>query len=257
MSTDNNRKKNIVRLCIFISILVGIVILIKLTGIEGYLEKEQLRARIEGLGLWGPLVYILLYSVTPSLFLPGMPMTVAAGLAFGPFYGTLFAITGATIGASLAFLVARYFARKQVASLFRTRMEAIDEGVEKKGWVFVAITRLIPLFPFNMLNYAFGLTSIKFSQYVLASFLFMLPGTTAYVVFGSSLLDLIKGRVSLEFLVGLVLVLVVSLSPVFGSSDVGGSIPWSQVKIMSEKAIKIKMDFIFILKGPRKLILSF
>jgi uncharacterized membrane protein YdjX (TVP38/TMEM64 family) len=215
MSTGDDRKKSIVRLCVFIFILAAIVILIKLTGIDRYLEREQLRAWIEGLGLWGPLVYILLYSVTPSLFLPGMPMTVAAGLAFGPFYGTIFAITGATIGASLAFLVARYFAREQVTNLLSGHMEAIDEGVRKKGWVFVAITRLIPLFPFNMLNYAFGLTSIKFLHYVLASFVFMLPGTTAYVVFGSSLLDLIKGRVSIEVVAGVALLLVVSLVPVF------------------------------------------
>jgi uncharacterized membrane protein YdjX (TVP38/TMEM64 family) len=215
MSTGDDRKKSLIRLCVLIFILAGIVILIKLTGIDRYLEREQLRGWIEDLGLWGPLVYILLYSITPSLFLPGMPMTVAAGLAFGPFYGTIFAITGATIGASLAFLVARYFAREQVANLLSKRLAAIDEGVKKKGWVFVAITRLIPLFPFNMLNYAFGLTSIRFSHYVLASFVFMLPGTTAYVVFSSSLLDLIKGRVSMEFVAGVALLLVVSLVPVF------------------------------------------
>ncbi|MBE9537263.1 MAG: TVP38/TMEM64 family protein [Proteobacteria bacterium] len=214
MSTGGSRRKSLVRLCIFIFALAGVVILIKLTNIDRYLEKEQLRDWIEGLGMWGPLVYILLYSVTPSLFLPGTPMTVAAGLAFGPFYGTIFAITGATIGASLAFLVARYFARKQAANLLRGRLEAIDDGVKKKGWVFVAITRLIPLFPFNLLNYAFGLTSIRFTHYVLASFVFMLPGTTAYVVFGSSLLDLVKGRVTMEFFAGLALVLAVSFVPV-------------------------------------------
>lgn len=215
MSTGDDRKKSLIRLCVLIFILAGIVILMKLTGIDRFLEMEQLRGRIEGLGLWGPLVYILLYSLTPSLFLPGLPMTVVAGLAFGPFYGTIFAITGATMGASLAFLVARYFAREQVANLLSGRLAAIDEGVRKKGWVFVAITRLIPLFPFNMLNYAFGLTSIRFSHYVLASFVFMLPGTTAYVVFSSSLLDLIKGRVSMEFVAGVALLLVVSLAPVF------------------------------------------
>ena len=215
MSTGDDRKKSLVRLCVLIFILAGIVILIKLTGIDRYLEREQLRGWIEDFGLWGPLIYILLYSLTPSLFLPGMPMTVAAGLAFGPFYGTIFAITGATIGASLAFLVARYFAREQVANLLSKHLAAIDDGVKKKGWVFVAITRLIPIFPFNMLNYAFGLTSIKFSHYVIASFLFMLPGTTAYVVFSSSLLDLIKGRVSMEVVTGVALLLIVSLVPVF------------------------------------------
>ena len=211
MSTGNKQRKSLVRLCVFIVVLAGITALIKLTDIDHYLEREQLRSWIEGFGIWGPLVYILLYSLSPSLFLPGMPVTVAGGVIFGPIYGTIFAITGATIGASLAFLVARYFAREQVTNLISGRLAAIDEGVNKRGWVFVAITRLIPLFPFNMLNYAFGLTSIKFSHYALASFVFMLPGTTAYVVFGSSLLDLIKGRLSMEFFVGVALVIAVSL----------------------------------------------
>jgi len=211
---DENKKKNIIKLTLFAGVIIAIIFLIKMTGLDQFLDKERLHSWIKGFGAWGPLVYILIYSVTPSLFLPGLPVTIAGGLAFGPVYGTLFAIVGATIGACLAFLVARYFARQQVESLLEGKLKKIDEGVEKKGWIFVAITRLIPIFPFNLLNYAFGLTKIKFSHYAITSFFCMLPGTAAYVVLSSSLLDLLKGRVSPELIIGVALVAAVSAVPI-------------------------------------------
>ena len=211
---SKRKKKSLVKLIIFVLILAAIVTTIKVTGVDEYLDKETLQSWIQGFGAWGPIVFILIYSIAPSLFLPGLPITVAAGLAFGPLYGTIFAITGATIGASLAFLVARYFAREQIENLVSGKLKAIDEGVEKKGWIFVAVTRLIPLFPFNLLNYAFGLTKIKFSHYVIASFIFMLPGCVAYVIFSSSILDVLKGRISPELIVGIVLIAIISALPV-------------------------------------------
>ncbi|MDP6625956.1 MAG: TVP38/TMEM64 family protein [Nitrospinota bacterium] len=212
-SKDENKKKNIIKLALFAGVIIAIITLIKTTGLDQFLDKERLHSWIKGFGPWGPLVYILIYSITPSLFLPGLPVTIAGGLAFGPVYGTLFAIVGATIGACLAFLVARYFARSQVECLLEGRLKKIDEGVEKKGWIFVAITRLIPIFPFNLLNYAFGLTKIKFSHYAITSFICMLPATAAYVVLSSSLLDLLKGRVSPELIIGVVLLAAVSSVP--------------------------------------------
>lgn len=208
------RKKSIIKLAFFLIILVLIIVIINATGVSRYLDKDTLQAWIESFGYLGPIIYIAIYSVAPSLFLPGLPLTIVGGLVFGPLYGTIYTIIGATIGASVAFLVARYFARSQVEQLIKGRLKELDEGVEKKGWVFVAITRLIPLFPFNLLNYAFGLTKIKFVHYVVASFIFMLPGTVAYVVFSSSFLDILKGKVSFEFILGLILIITVSIAPV-------------------------------------------
>ena len=207
------REKSVLKLALFIGALAAIIFAVKITGLDGYLDKESLQAAIGRFGPWGPLVFILIYAVSPSLFLPGLPLTVVAGLAFGPLFGILYTIIGATMGASIAFLVARYFARAQVEQLLTGKMKAIDEGVNEKGWAYVAITRLIPLFPFNLLNYAFGLTGIKFSHYAVASFVFMLPGTAAYVVFSSSLLDVFKGNLSSEFIVGLLLIVTVSMIP--------------------------------------------
>jgi len=208
-----NKKKSVIRLILFIVALGAMVSVVKLAGLDDYLDQDRLQLWIRGFGAWGPVIFILIYSVAPALFLPGLPLTVAAGLAFGPFYGTVFALVGATIGASIAFLVARYFAGKQIDKLAGGRLKAIDEGIRRRGWIFVAVTRLIPLFPFNLLNYAFGLTSIKFSHYLIASFIFMLPGTAAYATLSSSIPDLLKGRVSPELVTGAVLIAVISVIP--------------------------------------------
>lgn len=209
-----SKKKNIIKLALFAGVIIAIILLIKATGLDHYLDKDKLHSWIKGFGVWGPLVYILIYSITPAFFLPGLPVTIVAGLAFGPIYGTALALIGATIGASIAFLISRYFARRQIEKLLKGKLKTIDDGVEKKGWIFVAITRLIPLFPFNLLNYAFGLTKIKFSHYVITSFICMSPGTAAYVVFSSSLLDVFKGEVSSELIIGIVLIATVSAIPI-------------------------------------------
>lgn len=219
-STD--KRNSIIKLAIFIFIVVSIIAVTKIAGLDACLDKDKLQTWVKGFGMWGPLVYILIFSIAPSFFLPGLPITIAGGVAFGPVYGTVYTIIGATIGASIAFLVARYFARGYVEHLLKGRLKTIDEGVEKRGWIFVAITRLIPIFPFNLLNYAFGLTKIRFSHYVIASFFCMLPATIAYVVFSSSIFGLLKGEVSFELIIGIVLIAVVSIIPVLYKKIYGG-----------------------------------
>lgn len=117
-------------------------------------------------------------------FLPGSALTLAGGALFGPVVGTLFSLTGATVGASVAFLIARYLSSGWVARRTGGRLEQLVEGVEEEGWRFVAFVRLVPLFPFNMLNYALGLTRIRFSHYVLTSYVCMFPGALAYTYIG-------------------------------------------------------------------------
>ncbi len=160
-------------------------------------------------------MYMLLYTVAPVLFLPGLPITLAGGILFGPFWGVVYTITSSTAGACLAFLVSRYVARDWVASKLKgPRWRRLDGGVERQGWKVVAFTRLIPVFPFNLLNYAFGLTKVKFLHYAVATFFFMLPACIAYIVFSSSLLDILRGKISPTFVAGLLLVVAVSLIPV-------------------------------------------
>jgi uncharacterized membrane protein YdjX (TVP38/TMEM64 family)/rhodanese-related sulfurtransferase len=111
-------------------------------------------------------------------------LTLAGGALFGPWWGTLFNLTGATLGAALAFLVSRHVAADRVRRRVGPRANRLIEGVEAEGWRFVAFTRLVPLFPFNLLNFALGLTRIPFLHYLIATYLCMLPGALAYTWLG-------------------------------------------------------------------------
>lgn len=200
---------------IILALLAVAVAGVHLSGAAHYLQQEKLRTLIASYGALAPAIYILIYALAPVLFLPGLPLTVVGGIVFGPFWGVAYAITGATIGASLAFLTARYVARDWVAArLTGPKWEKLDREVAQHGWKVVAFTRLIPAFPFNLLNYAFGLTKISFFPYLLATFVCMLPACIAFIVFSSSLLGLIKGNVSPSALVGIGLIVLVSLIPV-------------------------------------------
>lgn len=208
------KKKDMAKRILLLGSIVAVILAVRLTGATRYLEQETLRQWIEGYGGLAPFVYMLVYALAPSLLLPGLPLTIAGGILFGPFWGVVYTITGATIGACIAFLVARYVARNWVERKLRgPRWRRLDEGVEKHGWKVVAFTRLIPLFPFNLLNYAFGLTRVKFLHYAVATFFCMLPACIAFIVFSSSLLDVLKGRISPTFVAGLGLVILVSLIP--------------------------------------------
>lgn len=147
-------------------------------------DAAALQAWVEGAGAAGPLLFMAVYALVTVLFLPGSVITLAGGVLFGPVWGTVYNLTGATIGAALAFLIARYLTAGWVAQRTGGRMKQLVDGVEQEGWRFVAFVRLVPLFPFNLLNYALGLTRIRFWHYVLASYVFMLPGATAYTWLG-------------------------------------------------------------------------
>jgi uncharacterized membrane protein YdjX (TVP38/TMEM64 family) len=144
----------------------------------------HLEAGLRGLGRWAPPVFIALYAAATVLLVPGLVMTLAGGALFGPLWGTAWNLIGAVIGATLSFLAARYLAADLVARRAGGRLRALAEGVEAEGWRFVAFVRLVPLFPFNLLNYALGLTRIGLAEYVLASAICMLPGAFAYTYLG-------------------------------------------------------------------------
>jgi uncharacterized membrane protein YdjX (TVP38/TMEM64 family) len=147
----------------------------------------QFAARVEGLGVWGPVVFILGYAVATVAFIPGSLLTLAAGAIFGLVRGTVYTFCGATLGASAAFLVARYGARRAIEKKIagNARFAAIDRAVGEEGFKIVALLRLSPVFPFNLLNYSLGLTKVRFLHYLLAS-IAMLPGTLLYVYYGTA-----------------------------------------------------------------------
>lgn len=147
-------------------------------------DVAALQAWVEGAGAAGPALFMGVYALATVLFLPGSVLTLAGGALFGPVWGTLWNLTGATIGAALSFLIARYLGADWVSRRTGPRMQRLNDGVTSEGWRFVAFVRLVPVFPFNLLNYALGLTRISFVAYVIASWVFMLPGAIAYTWLG-------------------------------------------------------------------------
>jgi uncharacterized membrane protein YdjX (TVP38/TMEM64 family)/rhodanese-related sulfurtransferase len=135
---------------------------------------------LTSLGIWAPIVHVLLFAVGTVVFLPGSLFALAGGALFGPVWGAILNLIGATLGASLAFLIARYLAGDWVTRKSGGQLKRLVDGVEKEGWRFVAFVRLVPLFPFNLTNYALGLTRIGFLPYVITSFICMAPGAIAF-----------------------------------------------------------------------------
>ncbi|MBN2645826.1 MAG: VTT domain-containing protein [Desulfuromonadaceae bacterium] len=209
-----SRTQKLARLALLLA-LVSAIIALRGSGLLERLDPQQMRDTIANYGLLAPVIFILLYSLAPVFFMPGLPLTLLGGLLFGPVWGVVYALSGATLGASLAFLVARYLGRDWIRSkLVGERWQKLDEDVARQGWKMVAFTRLIPLFPFNLLNYAFGLTNIRFSHYAITSLVCMAPATIAFISLSSSLSDLIRGQVSKELIIGLALLGILALLPV-------------------------------------------
>ena len=205
-------KNNIARLLLLAIIVTGIVF--------AFIYRDQFDAAaleqwVQNAGLAGPLVFMGIYAIATVFFLPGSVLTLAGGALFGPVLGTFYNLTGATIGAVLAFLVARYLASEWVEQKTAGKLKQLKQGVEGEGWQFVAFVRLVPLFPFNLLNYALGLTRIRLSHYLIATYLFMLPGAIAYTYLGYTGREAIAGGEGLiqKALLALALLAVVAFLP--------------------------------------------
>ena len=172
---------NLTRFTLLAALLAGIAVA---AFYHEQFSVVALQGWVQNAGVAAPLIFMTLYAVATVLFLPGSVLTIAGGAMFGPVWGSLYSLTGATVGATLAFLVARYLASDWVTRKAGGRLKQLIEGVEAEGWRFVALVRLVPLFPFNLLNYALGLTRIRLSHFILASYICMLPGSLAYTYLG-------------------------------------------------------------------------
>jgi len=149
-----------------------------------HLDPVLIESAIHDLGLLAPLGHVVLFALGTILFVPGAIFGLMGGALFGPFWGAVLNLTGATLGATAAFLVARYAAADWVRRKVGGRLDRLIAGVGAEGWRFVAFVRLVPLFPFNLTNYALGLTRISLKHYVLASLVCMMPGAVAYAWLG-------------------------------------------------------------------------
>ncbi len=148
---------------------------------------NNLLTNIDGLGWIGLIAFIAVYVLATVIFLPGSALTLGAGALFGLVRGSVLVSLASTLGATAAFLIGRYLARDWVARKIQgnAKFNAIDVAVGREGWKIVGLTRLSPVFPFNLLNYAYSLTKVRLRDYVLASWIGMMPGTVMYVYVGS------------------------------------------------------------------------
>ncbi len=174
-------KNKLWKFLLLVFIVAGITLVITS---RDQLDATAIQSWIEEAGNAAPLLFMFVYIVGTVFFLPGAVLTLLGGALFGPVLGTAYNLTAATIGAMLSFLVARYLASDWVEKKTGGKLKQLMHGVENEGWRFVAFTRLVPLFPFNLLNYGLGLTKIKFSHYSIATYIFMLPGAIAYTYLG-------------------------------------------------------------------------
>jgi len=222
------RYRRLILLLLLLCIGVGVAWLLR-----NDLTLDAVRAWLDNLGWWVVPVFVLSYVLATVLFLPGTILTLLGGLLFGVWWGSLITICAATAGATLAFCIARYTAADWVRQRCGKRLQMILHGVEREGWRFVAVLRLMPWIPFNLLNYALGLTRIRLWHYVLASFVCMLPATIAYTYLGSlgqAAIDGEQGRWVGRVLLAVGLLVLVALLPWLIKKIRRGALPFKELE---------------------------
>lgn len=188
--SEKNKKSNLMKIIIFVIIIGAVLFAVNKLGYMKYFQSPQLlKEAIDGLGFWGPLVFMLMWIASAVFLLPGAALGLVGGILFGPWLGTLYTISGATLGAVAAFLAGKYVARDMVRNMMENnpKLRKIDEGVKREGWRFLMLTRLVPVFPYNVQNYVYAFTGLKLPVYALTTFVFMLPGCLAYSFAGGAI----------------------------------------------------------------------
>lgn len=190
MAQQSKRRLNSkLKLVLVICLVATLIVAAKHFNIQGLLQTSLIW--VKSLGPLGPIAFMVIYNLATVLFIPGSILTLGGGVLFGVFWGSVYVFIAATLGATIAFLIGRYLSRSWVSRQIEgnPKFKAIDEAVAREGLKIVLLTRLSPVFPFNLLNYAFGVTQVSLRDYVLGS-IGMVPGTMMYVYIGSLAGDL-------------------------------------------------------------------
>jgi uncharacterized membrane protein YdjX (TVP38/TMEM64 family) len=186
------------RASIFVALIAGLFLAFRFLPVADYLGR--LLDWVQNLGAWGPVMLGSVYVVATVAMVPGTILTLGSGFVFGVVVGSITVSIASTLGATLAFLVGRTFARSWVEKIAAAnpKFGAVDRAVQDHGFKIVLLTRLSPVFPFSVLNYLFSLTSVSLRDYVLGSWIGMMPGTVMYVYFGTAfknIADVLSGNV--------------------------------------------------------------
>ena len=202
-------KRQYVFAILVIILTVCSILLLRQFGLVDVFEPTKIKETILSYGIWAPLVYMGLYVVACMLFIPGSPLTLAGGAIFGPLYGTIYTVIGATLGALCAFCLSRYFKKSFVRygqGKVASTLESYDTKIAAHVFLTVLFLRFVPLFPFNGLNFGLGFTKVTLRDYFFGTLFGIIPGTFAYVYFGDSLTSFNVGNI----LIAILLIIVVS-----------------------------------------------
>jgi len=171
-----------IKLAVFVCVVLVVAAVFKWTSVGAYFTRDSIETTLNDMGPWAPLGFVLIYAVSTVLGVPGTILTIIGGVVFGAYVGTALIVIGATIGASGAFFVARFLARDFITEMFgKARwFGKLDKGVEDQGLYFILFIRLVPIFPFNGINFASGLTRIKFRDYFIATAIGIIPASFVF-----------------------------------------------------------------------------
>ena len=190
---------NLLKVAVVVIIAAGSVWLL-LAHREWFEDPKQVKLEVLEYGVWGPLVYMLLYAIGPSFLVPGAVMTIAGGLAFGTLWGSVYSLIGADVGAVVAFGAGRFLGRGFVESVVGKRFDAILGRIAKHGFQIVLYLRMVPVIPYNALNLIAGASRIAFRDYFWASIIGMIPGTILFAFLGDALWHPLSPRFFLALL---------------------------------------------------------
>ncbi len=211
------KKVNIVKILIILLVIAGIVFALYQSGLISFLtDIDALQSWFAELGFIGYIAYILLYIVVAVFMIPGSAFTIVAGITFGPVLGGILSLIGATIGATVAFIIAKYIARGFIVSKFENNpiFKKIESGFEENGTSFLILTRLVPAFPYNVQNYAYGITSVSIAQFAIVSLITMAPGSFIYAFLaGEIATNGLSIQLLIQFAVAGVVLFLISLIP--------------------------------------------
>lgn len=174
-------------LLVTIAVIILILNRYNIFNYFGFEKINELKSYIASFGILAPVAFIVIFAIATVLFVPGLPITILSGILFGAFWGGIYVVIGSIIGVSAAFFIGRYLGRDFIKKLTQKndRLSKLDDYIKKQGNTILIISRLIPLFPFNLQNYAYGITNINFSTYFWYSLIFMIPGIFIYTGFGA------------------------------------------------------------------------
>ncbi len=214
---ETKKKNGLLKIGIAVAVIGVGIFLANYFGLVDFLTNiEAMQTWFNGLGLIGYVVYLLLYIVVAVFMIPASIFTIAGGIVFGSIAGGVLSVLGGTLGATVAFIVAKYIARDSIEAKFKDNplFKKIDNGVKENGTSFLILTRLVPIFPYNVQNYAYGCTSMNVVTFALVSFITMAPGAFIYAFMaGEIVTNGVSVKLLVQFAIAGIILFLISLIP--------------------------------------------